>query len=248
MYRQRSLITLISAVRQYSTRTVLNSCRAPVAVAQDRLQTYAAALTPRTFVGRTFASSAVNPADQELAGVLASEISNEKETFEPSQLKPPAPFKLVEKENDCFMELTRSFGKDETVTIRFLANDQEPHEMTPDEEEEMEEQDLSAIYFTVEVNKPDSKKTLTFECVTNGEGIELRAVSLGANEDAGTEDEYTGPDFHELDEKLQENFDKYLEARGVNPELTAFIVEIASDKEQRLYMNWLDSMNKFIGN
>lgn len=180
--------------------------------------------------------------------MLISEIKNEKETFEPSQLKPPAPFKLVEKENDCFLELTRSFGKDETVTVRFLANDQEPHEMTPDEEEEEDQQDLSAVYFTVDVTKPNSEKTLTFECVTNGESIELRAVSLGLTEDPGTEDEYTGPDFHELDERLQENFDRYLEARGVDQELTAFIVEIASDKEQRLYMNWLDGMNKFIGN
>jgi len=159
-------------------------------------------------------------------------------------MKPPAPFKLIEKEGETMLELTRDFGKDEKVIIKFVANDQEEHEMTPEDEEEVAE---NGLFFTVDITKPDSKKSLTLECVTNGDIVEIRGVTLGTSGEEDTESfEYTGPDYHELDEKLQESFEGFLEARGVGPELTAFMINLSSDKEQRLYMEWLAGMSQFV--
>ena len=52
--------------------------------------------------------------------------------------------------------------------------------------------------------------------------------------------------FSELDLKLQQAFTAYLEERGVNAELGRFVMDFSEDKEQREYMNWLQSVQKFL--
>lgn len=52
--------------------------------------------------------------------------------------------------------------------------------------------------------------------------------------------------FNDLDEKLQNAFTEYLEERGVDHKLGAFLVGLCEDKEQREYMNWLEGVAKFV--
>ena len=59
-------------------------------------------------------------------------------------------------------------------------------------------------------------------------------------------DEYMGPEFNTLEEKLQEEFQNYFESLGINSELASFIQVLAVDKDQRLYINWLKQVNNFI--
>ena len=59
-------------------------------------------------------------------------------------------------------------------------------------------------------------------------------------------DDYMGPEFHTLDEKLQEEFQNYFESLGINAELASFIQVLTVDKDQRLYINWLKNINNFL--
>jgi complement component 1 Q subcomponent-binding protein len=59
-------------------------------------------------------------------------------------------------------------------------------------------------------------------------------------------DDYMGPDFHTLEEKLQEEFQNYFESLGINSELASFIQVLTVDKDQRLYINWLKQVNNFL--
>lgn len=52
---------------------------------------------------------------------------------------------------------------------------------------------------------------------------------------------YAGPPFENLDTDLQMMFENYLEERGVNAELANMIVEYVDWKEQREYVDWLNS-------
>ncbi|PVH96664.1 mitochondrial glyco protein [Periconia macrospinosa] len=52
---------------------------------------------------------------------------------------------------------------------------------------------------------------------------------------------YTGPPFGNLDEDLQILLEKYLEERGVNTRMALFIPEYIDHKEQKEYVNWLES-------
>ena len=53
---------------------------------------------------------------------------------------------------------------------------------------------------------------------------------------------YTGPLFDELDDELQRQFTLYLEERGVNADLGAYLLRLVHDKEQREYMHWLEKV------
>ena len=53
--------------------------------------------------------------------------------------------------------------------------------------------------------------------------------------------------FDELDETLQQALADYLEARGVGPELGAYLAELVYDKLEVEYMGWLTRMASFVG-
>jgi complement component 1 Q subcomponent-binding protein len=58
--------------------------------------------------------------------------------------------------------------------------------------------------------------------------------------------EYNGPDFTTLDERIQSSLTEYLEGFGVNEHLAAFVECMSLDKDQRLYMKWLQDVKNFI--
>lgn len=58
--------------------------------------------------------------------------------------------------------------------------------------------------------------------------------------------EYNGPDFTTLDERIQTSLTEYLEGYGVNEHLAAFVECMSLDKDQRLYMRWLSKLKVFV--
>ena len=98
--------------------------------------------------------------------------------------------------------------------------------------------------FNVHIVKGD--EILTVECVADIGGYTISRVMM---EDPNLESDviaYTGPEFATLDEELQESFVQYLEERGVNSAMGAWIVVMASDKEDREYATWLDKVKAFV--
>ena len=56
---------------------------------------------------------------------------------------------------------------------------------------------------------------------------------------------YSGPEFSTLDERIQSSLTEYLEGFGVNEHLCAFVECMSLDKDQRLYMSWLNQVKDF---
>merc|ERR1712073_65191 len=84
---------------------------------------------------------------------------------------------------------------------------------------------------------------LTFYCSTQT-GEDHRYVigmvkSFASAEEKDSPSSYNGPEFEDLDDKLQEAFDEYLAELGMNSEICDFIDAMALDKEQREYIRWL---------
>jgi len=198
--------------------------------------------------GFTASSLRSDVSEKELAGIVTSECESEKASYEnPEELKdgPPEPFKLVENDSNCEMVLTREF-ESEKISVTFVANDEEQHEMTEDADvpEGEEEEFKQTMFFTVDITKT-SGTSLSFDCVTDGTDIEIRGVNLlgeGADDTAA----YTGPDYEFLDEKMHEKLEQYLEARGVDLQLAVYMMDLSQDKEQREYMGWLGNLQKFL--
>ena len=56
----------------------------------------------------------------------------------------------------------------------------------------------------------------------------------------------TDEQFDALDETLQQEFETYLEERGIDSNLALFIPDLAEWKEQKEYVSWLGGVRKFI--
>ena len=197
---------------------------------------------------RSFASSASSDA---LLEELQKEVAHERSNYTQSSADaPPEPWSLTEVEGDTLMTLTRSFGK-ETVCVDIMINDQLEKEEQPiyfeDEETGEIEVDVS-VDFVVSILKENSDLELVFECSSDGSFIEIIRVSLEPEDEDDADDEalYTGPIFDELDDTVQDAMYAFLEERGVTADLGEYLIGLSTDKEQRLYMDWLDDMSRFL--
>lgn len=219
------------------------------------------ATTRVIFAARGFASDA-GKGSRTLSEALLEERAHESAAYEPSATAsggPPEPFALCETDGDAEVTLTRSFGENEEITVTFIAQE-EPYDDDMLDEDEFEEEPLDdeldldeeedgiAINFNVVVSKKDGLSHLDFDCVTDGEIIEIRHVGYEAfdedNPIIGTA--YSGPNFEDLEETVQDKFHDYLEERGINADLASYIVEAHVDKEQREYTNWLEKVSRFV--
>lgn len=72
------------------------------------------------------------------------------------------------------------------------------------------------------------------------------ATELTAEADWKRRGLYMGPQFDTLDVVLQEEFEKFLQERGVNESVALFIPEYAEWKEQQEYVKWLDGVKGFV--
>jgi complement component 1 Q subcomponent-binding protein len=61
-----------------------------------------------------------------------------------------------------------------------------------------------------------------------------------------TRKRYAGPPWQQLDEDLQLLMERYLEERGINNALAAFIPDYAELKEQKEYISWLKNLKSFV--
>lgn len=71
-------------------------------------------------------------------------------------------------------------------------------------------------------------------------------VGLVPNSGQISTSEYTGPVFGELDDTLQDTFNKWIEERGIDDVLGDYLVQKLHDVEQEHYMDWLVTTQSFI--
>jgi complement component 1 Q subcomponent-binding protein len=191
---------------------------------------------------------AIAAAAGKVTKVLVSELKHEEEQYEQAkeikQYLKDSSFKLVETPGDVNMCLEKALG-DKTVRIEW----QLTSPFDPDEDEEGGEAPQEAAEFSVQV-EDKSGAGMIFHCGTQP-GEDHRYVIGNVKSYANMEQKesvsgYHGPDFEDLDDKLQEALDEYLAELGMGSEVCDFIDGMAVDKEQREYINWLKITKKFL--
>jgi len=105
----------------------------------------------------------------------------------------------------------------------------------------------------VKVKKIGTNEGLLAECNAYNDNYEFNYVAFSEDVDnfsnknsIENNEKYLGPEFSTLDEKLQNTFMEFFESLGINDELINFIEIYGYDKDQRLYQEWLQDVNKFI--
>merc|ERR1719183_1071705 len=143
------------------------------------------------------------------------------------------------------MMLERSVG-DKVVRIEFqLTSPYAPEEMEGEDDGSQEATD-----FVITVEDKGGASGLSFYCSTQT-GEDHRYVighvkSYASAEEKESVSSYNGPDFEDIDDKVQESFDEYLAELGMSNTVCDFIDTMALDKEQREYVRWLNLCQKFL--
>jgi len=171
------------------------------------------------------------------------------------------------------MKLMKTKGN-KTIEIRYQAREPINEDEEEDQEEEKgeqpekkkkgekgekgeegsEDQNASTSSDFMVVVKNEDGSGLLFDCNSHEAQLSIYRVAYSKKVDEianptnieKMNQAYQGPDFLSLDEKLQQSFSEYLESLGISDKLLAYVECSAVDKEQRLYMNWLSDVKKFV--
>jgi len=219
---------------------------------------------------RAFSRSAMRfgsgSSDIALSQKLKEELTYEKESLsetEPEFLKTflkDGVWKINDTTGNDEVTLTRKFG-DENIRIMFSITDIQPEEDMEELESDSESdvEDAPAPYpvrASVSITKSTGPGALNVDMMFQEDEFVIENISFYDDENLGTDltadadwkrrGLYMGPQFETLDIGVQEEFDKYLQERGINASVAAFIPEYAAHKEQQEYVKWLNKVNKFI--
>ena len=168
-------------------------------------------------------------------------------------------FTLTEDKEGINLYLKKTVeGKE--VTVHFQARQPNPEEEQPEEKPEgqegQEEEDYNTenmADFSVYIKLKDDTG-LIFDCTTNETEVsinnvmhtkELSKMSKVSRWERNY-NHYAGPDFSSLDERVQTGLQEYLQSFGINEHLASFVEVMSLDKDQRLYMQWLEDVENFL--
>lgn len=211
---------------------------------------------------RCFASASA--AMDKLQKGLASELQFEKGNYEkPEQLaKLPAGWKLVETPGDVNMRIEKELAGNKICKIEW----QLVSPFDPDMDEfdsaaggdkaggpgEQNPEFAKETDFTITIETKEGGQGMTYFCNTQ-EGESHRFIVGNVKTWTSTAERdnpaaYNGPDFEDLEDKLQEGMDEYLSEIGITDAVYDYIDAAAVDKEHREYMRWLENLNNFMKN
>jgi len=167
----------------------------------------------------------------------------------------------VNVEGNDEVALTRKFGN-ENIRVIFsisdLQNDVEPEDIdgVEGEEGEVDVPQSYPVRCSVSITKDTGSGALTFDAMAQEGIFVIESISFYADGKLGTEMTaeadwrrrglYIGPQFETLDTGVQEEFIRYLQERGIDDDLAAFIPELIEHKEQKEYVKWLGKVKEFV--
>lgn len=172
-------------------------------------------------------------------------------------------FEVLQKPGERDVKLVKTIGN-EVITVTFdveqmyIMDQQMDEDMEEGGREEMEEalEEMGgqSITVTVDITKSAKEGALSFQVNLTANGIDVEqiqclptGISPSSESDAAKRAPlFNGPDPTQLDEELCDCIVEYLEERGVNSELHAFIEEYMTIKEGGEYIAWLRQLKTFI--
>jgi len=265
-------MSALRSLRQLSSRVLVSR---PVASAARSRLPLLTARTSSLPVSRAFSASAKTlksgSSDASISAKLQEELQYEREAgFEDNTV--PAFLEEFQKQGVWGIEdaagndevaLTRQFGN-ETLRLMFSIADiqnEEPDYEEPEAENENEEgsdetPQLPPIRASLSLTKSSANGALNVDMLCQEGHFIVDNVSFYPDSRIGTELSpeadwkrrglYIGPQFDTLDVGVQEEFEQFLQERGVNEQLASFIPLYAEHKEQREYVKWLSNVKEFI--
>lgn len=249
MMNKVAAVRVVSRVAQrVATRSLVTTSVVP-ALASIRLP------AAHAFVPKAAFSKKASPP---LSEILAGEIEHEESSFEVDQelvditKKIGKLWKVQTEDGSAVVTLTRQFNS-ENIDVKFdvqNVNEDVQYEDHDDEDhgagEEEDDEMVNNFGIDFEATITKGKGKLVIHCTATDEDVVYRNLRYLPAEKANDDmDFYGGPTLEDLDENLQTAIDEFLEKRGIDKDLSYFVMAYAREKEQKEYIRWLRNLHDF---
>lgn len=116
-----------------------------------------------------------------------------------------------------------------------------------------EEIQFVTLPFSLEIKRDSiTDKHLLFDCVLEGDesenGIIIENVAVIPSDSTKLDTSYSAPNYSQLDESLQENFEKFVDNLIGSEELMGFVKNYSVASEAGLYEKWLKDVRSILKN
>ncbi|XP_010048145.2 uncharacterized protein At2g39795, mitochondrial [Eucalyptus grandis] len=229
-------------LRPETLASLLSRQRRPPFPPQDA----ALALLPR---GRRYSAESVvmSPFDAHILRILDSRIELESEYPVPEPPTKFDSFTVQDQPGQRWVTLRGNFGNGEDIKIEATSFDAAVLVQKPGEDNSRQDMRLH-ISLLVDVSKGDGLGMLEFLCSAWPDSLEIRNVYLFRKEmqEKMHSWPYMGPDSRKLNAKIGNTFREFLETRGVNNKMSAFLHEYMKNKERVEHLRWLKNVKSLI--
>ncbi|KAI7989799.1 Uncharacterized protein LOK49_LG13G02728 [Camellia lanceoleosa] len=185
-----------------------------------------------------------SPFDSNIIRILRNEIQYQSEYAPPCL---PAmefhAFTVEDRPGEQWITLRGKFGENETIKIEATMFDGSV--IVPKSGDDSTAENVCLhISLLVDISKGE-ECDLEFVCSAWPDSIEIQKVYI-FRRDGSLPRPYMGPNFRDLDKKLQNALFDFLKARGVNDDLCVFLHEFMMNKDRSELIQWLTNAKSFV--
>ncbi|KAL6212988.1 hypothetical protein ACLB2K_018203 [Fragaria x ananassa] len=225
-----------------------------IRIAQTRLRN-CSSCSPKTLINRhpnppllpkhsmPYTSEALptSPLSSSILRILRTEIEYQSDSAPPHQ--PPTKFNsfvVEDRPGEQWITMRGKFGDSEDIKIEVTMFD--GYESVPKTGDDSSGEDLRLhISVLVDISKGDGSNDLEFLCSAWPDRLEIQKVYV-LRRGGMPAKPYLGPDFRDVNEEIQKKLCGYLEARGVNDELSLFLHQYMMNKDRIELIRWLGNL------
>ncbi|KAL6985194.1 hypothetical protein U1Q18_018577 [Sarracenia purpurea var. burkii] len=186
-----------------------------------------------------------SPFESNVLRILRNEIQYQSEYAPPHQASTEFnSFRVEDRPGEQWITLMGKFGGNETIKIEATMFDGSVAVPKSGDDSNAEDVHLH-ISLLVDISKGEDGCDLEFVCSSWPDHMEIQKVYIFRRGDSLTRP-YMGPNFRDLDNKLQNALLEFLKARGVNDDLSVFLHEFMMNKDRTELIQWLTKVMSFV--
>ncbi|KAH7523983.1 hypothetical protein FEM48_Zijuj06G0070100 [Ziziphus jujuba var. spinosa] len=199
------------------------------------------------FHGRAYVSEAISksPLESNILRILRKEILYQSDYAPPHQ--PDMKFKsfmVQDRPGEQWITMKGKFGDTEDIKIEVTMFD--GYQLVPKLGDDSSGESVRLhISLLVDISKGNGSNELEFICSAWPDSLEVQKVYI-IRRDGMLAKPYMGPDFGKLKDNIQKTFLEYLEARGINDELSIFLHKYMMNKDKTELIRWLGHVKSFV--
>ncbi|KAI4337268.1 hypothetical protein L6164_015704 [Bauhinia variegata] len=186
-----------------------------------------------------------SPFESNILRILGNEIEYRCDYAPPQQpVKKFNSFTLQDRLGEQWITLSGKFGDNEEIKIEATMFDGFEHVPKLGDDSSGVNVRLH-ISLLVDISKGEDGNKLEFVCSAWPDSLEVEKVYV-LRRDRMLARPYMGPNFRNLNAKIQKEFREYLERRGVNSELSFFLHDYMMNKDRIELINWLRNVKTIV--